>query len=368
MGIYKISIFQISNSNHKNNILKIRDMNLKKNIISPCFLLSGFLVFGISSCKDDKLINNTNETSKELAVEIIQVKENIQVAENLNVNDYAEFTQGDYIKSLSLNLTELRSATEDENDTIKNAEEIPIVRQEELSQKIFSDGSFEYITEDKTSEDMMFIENMSLTPQSESEKVSKTVIKDDVATLYNQQGDVIETQNVGSMNFKPLLDSLKLYLTAPEQRSSNAIEARKTFALNKALKSGMRLKSQSSNDVILEMDMGTSASILPTNKLRSAVSKKAIMRFSSDMSKMYSQKIYEGGQLVQSVEIEYATGSESNLRSVASDASISSLIPNTNIKLIKRKDLMFNDKGKPMIMNYIESYTKNKVIYHFLNK
>ena len=53
----------------------------------------------------------------------------------------------------------MRKAILEENtDTITNADEIPIMSAESSTQNIFVDGTYSYISQDKTTEEMRLIE------------------------------------------------------------------------------------------------------------------------------------------------------------------------------------------------------------------
>ena len=136
--------------------------------------------------------------------------------------------------------------------------------------------------------------------------------------------------------------------------------------MQKASSSGMRLVSESPSEIIMEMEMGSSNSSL-SSRAKAMVSKKAVMRFSPDMSRMYSQKIYEGEQLTQSLEMEYAAKGEPQFSNAAPDAE-RSFLPESNVKQIRRKSLMARMDGTPFVLNNIETYKKNQVMYNFAKK
>ena len=320
------------------------------------------------SCKDEKNATvATVETPKEVAIEILQEKEKVQYAEAIYTSENAEFCKGEYIQSLPQQMRMHKAKSSTESDTISNAEEIPIMNSEAITQNIYADGSFSYIVDDKTTDDMLFLEKLNVNPQPENEKVVKTEIKNNVAYLYNSSGELLKSESIGDVSFKPMLDSLQTYLAnQAASKAPQSMRVKANIALNKATASGMKVISQNSTEVVMEMNMGSSSSTI-SRRVKSMVAKKAIMRFSPDMSRMYSQKIYEGQQLTQSVEMEYADSNEPNFTNTVKDFS-NSMLPNANIKLIKHKILMEKPDGTPFINNNIENYTKNQVIYHFVKK
>ena len=327
--------------------------------------------FCFQSCKDEKnAADATVETPKEVAIEILQEKDKVQYAEAIYTGENAEFCKGEYVQSLPQQMRMQKARSSEGSDTISSAEEIPVASSVAITEHIYTDGGLYYVSEDKTTDDMLFIENINVHNQPENEKIAKTVIKDNVAYLYNSSGELLNTEQLGAMNLKPMLDSLQAYLatqtTSTPSAAPQAMRVKANAAIKKAQANGMQLVSQSSSEVVMEVDMGSSKSSV-ASRVKSSVSKKAIMRFSPDMSRMYSQKIYEGGQLTQSVEMEFATKDESQFSNAATNLG-GSIIPDANIKLIKRKSLMTKRDGTPFIMNNLETYKKNQVNYKFNKK
>lgn len=338
------------------------------------FIILAFISFTISfeSCKDEKNATETNtDNSKEVAVEILQEKTNVQYAEPIYESENAEFFQGDYIQSLPQRMRLRKAGSSEANDTIKSADEIPVTSAVELTQKIYTDGTFSTLTLDKTTEDMKFIEKLNVNLQPENEKVYKTEIKDNVMYLYNSNGELLKSEKVDGMDFKPMLDSLQAYIAAqPASNASNApqqpMRVRVNKALTKAVASGMKVISQSESEIVLEMDMGVSKSSLP-QRANAAYTKKAVMRFSPDMTRMYSQKIYESKQLTQSVEIGFATGNKPQFTNTLNGFE-NPMLPGSNVTFIKQKRLVAKPDGTPFIMNNGEIYTKNIIKYNLTTK
>jgi len=256
------------------------------------------------------------------------------------------------------------------NDTIKSADEIPVTSSVELTQKIYIDGTYICLSLDKTTEDMKFIEKLNVNLQPENEKVSKTEIKDNVMYLYNSEGELLKSEKVGEMNFKPMLDSLQAYLATQSITASNSPQKLRGMRVNKALaravNSGMKVIGQNENEVILEMDMGITKSTFP-QRAKASYSKKAIMRFSPNMTRMYSQKIYEGEQLTQSLEIGFAADNKAQFSNTLQGFE-NQILPSTNITFIKQKRLAAKPDGTPFIMNNGEIYTKNIIKYNLTTK
>lgn len=254
----------------------------------------------------------------------------------------------------------------EEYDTINSAEQIPVITCENITQEIYSDGTFAYESVDVTPQDLKFIENLNVNPRPEEERVVKTVVKDNFAYLYNSSGGLIRKESVGDISFKPMLDSLANYVeTNPQGVKANVKKVKSNIAINKALSSGMRLISQTDNEVVMEMTIENSKSSLP-QKAKSTVVKKALIRFSPDMAQMHSQKIYEGSQLVQSVEIDYANDQPQFAN--AASGIMKQMLPTANMKSIKYKSLSFKPDGSPYITNNIEEYSKNQVTFNFKKK
>jgi len=67
------------------------------------FMILAFTTFSFSfeSCKDEKNPAETiEEIPKEIAVEILQEKTNVQYADPIYESENAEFWQGEYVQSL----------------------------------------------------------------------------------------------------------------------------------------------------------------------------------------------------------------------------------------------------------------------------
>ncbi len=302
--------------------------------------------FSFESCKDEKNPAETiEEIPKEIAVEILQEK----IPQRMKMK---------------------KTGSSEVNDTITSADEIPVTSLVELTQKIFTDGSFNYLSLDKTTEEMKFIEKLNVNQQPENEKVNRTEIKDNTVYLYNSEGELLKTEKLGEINYKPMLDSLQAYLATQHSTASNAPTQLKRIRVNKALaqavNSGMKVIGQTENEIILEMDMGIAKSTLP-QRAKASYTKKAVMRFSPDMTRMYSQKIFEGGQLTQSVEIGFATDNKPQFSNTLQSFE-NQMLPSANIKFIKQKRLASKPDGTPFIMNNGEIYTKNIIKYNFNNK
>lgn len=333
------------------------------------FMILAFITFLVSleSCKEE---NNSAETlvesSKEIAVEILQEKTNVQYAEPIYESENAEFLQGEYVQSMPQKMRMKRSVSSELNDTITSADEIPVSSCVEITQKIYSDGTFNYLSLDNTTDDMKFLEKLNVNLQPENEKVHKTEIKDNVVYLYNSEGKLLKSEKLGEMDFKPMLDSLQAYLATQSAVASNVPQLKRikaNRALSQAVNSGMKVIAQTESEIVLEMDMGVTKSTLP-QRAKASYAKKAIMRFSPDMTRMYSQKIYEGGQLMQSLEIGFATDNKPQFSNTLKGFE-NQMLPSANVRFVKQKRLAVKPDGTPFIMNNGEIYTKNIVKYNF---
>ncbi len=337
---------------------------MKKPILYSLAFIS--IAFSLQACKDEKApAASISDSPKDVAIEISQEKEKVQFSEAIFTPENAEFCKGEYVQSLPQQMRMRRAGASEVNDTITSADEIPVMSVETIAQKIYTDGTISFLSEDKTTEDMKYIETINVHPQPENERVAKTIIKDNVVYLYNSAGELLKSDPAGDINMKPMLDSLQASMASPVQNSPAAQRAKRSIAIQKANSSGMRLVSENPTEVIMEMDMGNSSSSL-SSRVKTNVSKKAVMRFSPDLTRMYSQKIYEGEQLTQSVEMDYATKEERQFSNIAPDAFKSSGLPDANIKQIRRKSLMAKLDGTPFVINNIETYKKNQVMYNFV--
>ena len=325
-------------------------------------------ITALQSCKDEKAIPTTitEITNKELAIEILQEKEKVQFAQSITNSENAEFYNGEIIQKMP---QKMRKAILEENtDTITNADEIPIMSAESSTQNIFVDGTYSYISQDKTTEEMRLIEELNLHKQPENEKIAKTIVNNNTVYSYNSSGELIGSETIGEINFKPMLDTLKSYLAEQAISSpSNApqkIREKSSKMLRQAIAGGMRVISQNANEIVLETDLKNNNSVASTNKMNAPTIKKLVIHYSPDMNRVYSQYIYVGNQLTNSIEMEYAKNNESNLSNKVKSLN-SAYFPTSNIKVMRQKTLMMKPDGTPYIKCNQETYTKNQVIYHF---
>lgn len=51
---------------------------------------------------------------------------------------------------------------------------------------------------------MCLIEELNLYKQPENEKVAKTIVNNNTVYLYNSSGELISSETIGEINFKPI--------------------------------------------------------------------------------------------------------------------------------------------------------------------
>lgn len=332
-------------------------------------LLSTALI-GFYGC-DEKLNNNSNneeltESTKEIAIDITQEKENLQFIESIFENENSEFLEGDLIQSIPQKVRRMKVVATEGGDTIKNADEVPVYTSENINERIYIDGTYRYESLNTTPSDSNYFNVLNVEKQPELELIAKTVVKDGTVYLYNKNNEIIQTEQTGNINYSSMLDSIRSALTAEKQNSTSAqgvkaMQSRRlTKAISSAKASGMQLVSQSEEEVVMEMNLGsTSESSLP-QRVKSSVQKKAVMRFSGDMTRMMEQKIYENNQLVQSVTYEYQNDNESFAKKAP--AAVRNFLPNSSVKGITYKSLMLKNNGTPYVVVKKETFKKNQII------
>lgn len=325
------------------------------------------ITFTSQSCKDEKNSNNSenlNATTptKDAVVDILQEKDITQYAENIYSSTNAEFIRGEYVQKVVSQKIMRRMNTADQPDTITRAEEMPICKSEIVKQMIYSDGSYFYQSVDNTSPDKKLIETLNVNKQPENEKVVKTEIKNNIVSLYNSSGAVIKSQPIKNMNLKPILDSLRKNVAVQQNTSMKAPQIKSAMAMRKAVACGMKVIGQSADEIIVEKEIVNQPSLLPY-KVRTMVTRKAVMSFTSDMARMNYQKLYENGQLVNQISYAYADNTDDNFGNAVSGFS-SQLLPNANLKRVVNKKLSFKIDGTPFVQNHLEIYRKNTVKYN----
>ena len=343
--------------------------NLKMKKQRFMFLALVALVFnGLQSCDDnpnkDAVTIDANEVEKEVAIEIDQEKVNQQYLESIFSESNNEFSQGDFIHNLP-NGKAMRTSAEQTSDTIKSADEIPTYTSENINQKIYTDGTYQYLSENTSPNDSNIFTALNVELQPAEEVVVKTIAKDGVVYLYNKNDELIQKEQAGNINYGAMLDTIKNVLAAEKYNQASGVngktmQSRRTAkAMSSAKASGMRLISRSNNEVIMEMNLGSTTQSIVSQRKRSAVQKKAIMRYSGDLSRMLEQKIYEDNQLVESVQFEYQVDNQKFSKKAT--ATVRNILPTSSVKAITYKSLILKNNGTPHIMIRKENYKKNQV-------
>lgn len=341
---------------------------MKNQKLYNLILISIILIL-FQSC-DEKIGDNSTkdemtESSKEVAIEIVQIKENYQFIESILQDENNEFLRGEYIQRIPQETIALRIAGTEGSDTIKNADEIPVYTSEEINQKIYADGTYRYLNLNTTPLDSNILNDLNVYKQPIEEMVAKTLIKDGKAYLYNANGEQLQIEDIGNYNYSAILDTIKNAITAENNNESSpqgvkAFQARRlTKAIEGARVAGMRMISQTDDEIIMEMNLGAASKSSLPQRVKSSVQKKAVMRFSGDMTRMLEQKVYENKQLVQSVTYDFQEDNQNFAKKVP--ASIRNLLPNSSVKTVTIKSIKVKNDGTPYISVTKENYKKNQV-------
>ena len=259
----------------------------------------------------------------------------------------------------------LRIGATESGDTITSADEIPVYTSEEIIQKIYMDGSYTYLHLNTTPMERNVFNDLNVHKQPIEEMVAKTLIEDGKAYLYNGKNELIKTEDVGNITYSAILDSIRIAIATESEEASSpqgvkAMQARRrTKAIEGARVSGMRMISQTGDEVIMEMNLGTSSESLLPQRVKSSVQKKAVIRFSEDMTRIIEQKVYENKQLVQSLSYDYQDDSFNF--SKKAPVNILNLLPNLSIKTVTIKSLSVKADGTPFVMVNKETYKKNRL-------
>ncbi len=341
-------------------------MKIQKSFILALMSLT-FIVF--QSC-DEKLGNSSAneelvESAKEVAIEINQEKENYQFIESVYDENNGEFLQGDIVQSMPQKAKALRVGATEGGDTIKSADEIPFYTSEEINQKIYMDGTYRYLNLNTTPADSNAFNDLNVYKQPVEEIVTKTLSKDGKTYLYNANNELLQTEDAGSFNYSAILDSIKSAIAAESNNGSSpqGVKALQTRRLTKAIEgarvSGMRMINQTDDEITMEMNLGAASESSLPQRIKSSVQKKAVMRFSGDMTRMMEQKVYENRQLVQSVTYDYQEDNQNFAKKAP--ASVRNLLPNSSVKAVTIKSLKVKNDGSPYVSVTKENYKKNQV-------
>jgi hypothetical protein len=333
------------------------------------FVITSLTAICILGCDDkpnkDADIIASSEPAKTVAIEIDQEKQSYRFIESVFGDNNNEFLQGSYIQSIPQKIRAMRIVASEAGDTIKNADEIPLYASEEINQKIYVDGTYRYLNLNTTPSDSNILNDLNIQKQPVGEIATKTILMDGVAYLYNRTGELIQTEKTGDINYSALLDSIKSAFAEANKGGSlpqgvKALQDRRlTKAINSAKASGMRMISQTDNEIVMEMNLGVTNEISLPQRVNTPVQKRALMRFSGDMTRMLEQKIYEDNQLVQSVTYLYQN--DDQLFAKNAPATIRSFLPDLSIKEIQYKSLRIKNDGVPYIVVSKETYRKNKL-------
>ena len=228
------------------------------------------------------------------------------------------------------------------------------------------DGTYRYLNLNTTPADSNAFNDLNVHKQPVEEIVTKSILMNGVAYLYNYKGDVIHTEDAGDVNYSASLDSIRSAMANETNNESSpqgvkALQARQlTKALKSAQASGMRMLSQTSDEIVMEIDLGVSTESSLPQRVKTSVQRKAIMRFSGDMTRMIEQKVYENNQLTSLVSYQYQADNEQQFSKKAPSA-VKSYLPNTSVKSVTIKSLRVKSNGTPYVSVTKENYKRNKV-------
>lgn len=341
---------------------------IKKLLIVLIFFIPS--IFQSCTDKNHSEIDNPDETAKEVAIELIQEKENLQYIESVYEEDNMEFLKGEYVQSIPQQIRRKKVTASEGCDTIMNADEVPVFTSENINEKIYVDGTYLYESVNTTPADSNYFDSLNVETTPVKEKTAKTVIKDGTVYLFNSSNEVIQTEKTDEINYSSLLDSIRSAMAFEQQNegSSSMQKAkamplkRLTKAIQSAQTAGMKLVSQNDDEVVMEMNLCSSTCSSLAKKVESSVQRRAVMKFSGDMTRMKEQKVYENNQLVQSVTYEFQDDNDMFIKKAPS--VLKDLLPNSSVKGITYKTLMYRNNETPFIVVNKESYKKNQVNYN----
>lgn len=337
----------------------------KKLILATCILMA------LQGCQDKAIQNNDInaenpfDESKEIAIEIIQHKETLQFQQAIEDDENSEFVQGDYLKHMTLQTKMLKNTSTEPNDTINDADLIPLFDSEEIQQVIYVDGTFVFTAINTTPLDSNYFYLLEVEIAPEEERITKTIVKEGTVFLYNTDNKLVGTEEVGVVNYKPMLDTIQQAIAletrnALSTKSTQTLKAeRRSTALRRAQSSGMKLVSQTGDEVVMQIVFDSQESALPMLKNQATVQRKATMRFSGDMTRMIEQKVYENNQLIQSINYEYIQ--DNQLHKKNASVATRNVLPNMSVKQVTQKSLQQKMNGEPYILVHQERYTKNEI-------
>ncbi len=331
------------------------------------------LLLVITGCNKDSIsdIDEIQEPAKKVAIEILQEKERYQFAESIHIDDNAEFLKGEIIQNMPERLRVRKTVASSSGDTIKTADEVPVIHSETITKKIYEDGSSWYEAVNTSNGNDSPFTVLNFAQHAKEDDVGKIIIYDGIANTYNQKNELVGTEKVGDMNYTGMLDDMRVSMAEDQNNSGSPFRLKEiksqrlAKALQEAEKSGMRVVRQSEDEIVMEIDIELDMSLMnnPDVSLHQGepaiAHRRVVMQFSGDLSQMKTQKIYENKQLVEMISYEYVDNDPSTPRKAP--GVISENIPASNIKSVDYRRLQFMEDGAPYVLVTQEKYIKNKI-------
>jgi hypothetical protein len=332
-----------------------------KSKINLFYLL--IVIFSFTSCGKDQEILKPEENAGEKAIEVLNHMTIIEQNENLNIVGHKDFVSEELLQAYASNpgfIQKVKSAANQDPDTLFSYDEIPLVRETESKTLIFSDGRSETYIEDLTPFDVNPVNFLSETPDSDSARISRTIIKNGVLSVYNKAGQLITSEEYPENDYTEFLDTIKVYLAMALLNTQQSVNrASKVQALKKNLPDGSVIQELSNGNLIYEVKLDNQSSgNQGLAKIQGTLTGRT--ELDPDLNRTLSFELFQGSNLIHRKVFSYGTNEKLN-------SFFNNKMVAQNPELIESQTLIINSRGLPVIRHIREFYSQNQTLYFFKN-
>lgn len=322
-----------------------------------------FFLLILTSCGNEQDVVKPDESHRDLAVEILNHMTIVEQTEDLNVAKHSDFISEELLQAYASSpgfVQKVRSAENQESDTLFTYEEIPLIRETETKTLIFSNGKSESYIEDLTPYDVNPANLLTETPVSDSARISKTIIKNGILSVFNKSGRLISSEEYPETDYTAFLDTIKIYLAKSLiNAQQNVNRAAKVLALKRSLPDGSIFKELPNGNVIYEVLLN------PGNNNNQGLSRtsgnlRGRTELDPELNRTLSFELFQGDNLIQRKVFSYGSNQKLN-------CFFNNQVITQNPELIESQTLIINSRGLPAIRHSREFYSQNQTSYYLKN-
>ena len=320
------------------------------------FLISVFT----NSCNQE--IEDIAITNQGVAMEIFTHSTTINQIEYLQMDLHCAFLSPDLIVQLEKNpflKQKLRKTSQEIEDTIFSYDEIPLIRETKTQTIIFNDGRSEYYSEHLTPFEQNPLYQLTVSPEPEGCRISKTVLKDGFLSMYNVKNELIVKESYPNDNLKEFLDTMRVFveMTIEKCKMKFAHKAFKIRSIQQYLDVGGKVSELPNGNTLIEFPMqSTSSSNEDGYKISGLL--KSRLELNPGMTKTLRFEIFKGDYLIHRKLYTYR---DTEMLKNFYDKEI--IIENP--ESIESEILFTNAQGIPVIRHSKEFFYRNQSLYYF---